>query len=285
MPGWLEVGIRSLIGLLLLVGISRLFVKKPIGETSQLEFGLIASIVVILGIGSFQLSVPISFLVIALMIWTGGAFSIYFLSMKSAVFRSIINGKGTPVMKDGKVLEDNLKKEHITTDELLRKLRAKQVFQLSDVEFAVLEANGELNVLVKKEQQPITAKLLNKQVAPIKEPQTVIMDGNILDEPLATRGLNRVWLENELVKMNAIVENVFLGQIDEYGQLTIDLFDDLIQVPEPTELPLLAASIKKVHADLALYTLDTENKQAKKTYQWCSEQMKQVHELVSPYTK
>jgi uncharacterized membrane protein YcaP (DUF421 family) len=285
MLGWVEVALRSFVGFLLLIAIARLFVRKPLGEASQLEFGLIASVAVILAIGSIQLAIPIGYLLVALLIWAGGAIGIMLLSVKNASFRSAIYGKGIPIMKDGKILEDNMKKQHLSTDELLRKLRGKQVFQVADVEFAVLEGNGELNVLVKKEQQPITAKMLDHQVPPIKEPETVIMDGKVLHEPLATRGLNQEWLKAELEKMNAIVENVFMAQIDEYGQLTIDLFDDVLQVPQPTELPMLEANLKSVIADLETFTLDTENPQAKKSYNWCVDQMKQVHKLVSPFTK
>ncbi|ARK30236.1 DUF421 domain-containing protein [Halalkalibacter krulwichiae] len=285
MQGWVEVALRSFLGFILFVAIARMFIRKPIGETSQLEFGLIASVAVIFGIGSIQLAIPLSHLLIALFIWAGGTFAILMLSMKNATFRAAIYGKGIPIMKDGKILEDNMKKQHLTSDELLRKLRGKQVFQVADVEFAVLEGNGELNVLVKKEQQPITAKMLDHYVAPIKEPETVIMDGKILHEPLATRGLSEEWLKTELKKSNAIVENVFLAQVDEYGQVTFDLFDDVLQVAKPTELPLLEASIKKAQADLELFALDTEDKQAKKMYSWCAEQMKNVHSLVSPFTK
>ncbi len=285
MANWIEVALRSIVALLILVGVSRLFVRKPIGETTHLEFGIIAATAIILGIGSFQPSIPISYIVMSLLIWVGGAFLISLLSLKSKTFRSVIFGKGVPLIKDGKVLEDNLKKEQMTTDELLRKLRTKQVFQMTDVEFAVLEANGELNVLLKKEEQPLTAKLLNMNVAPIKEPETVMMDGRILDEPLATRGLSRSWLKEELAKIEVIPENVYLAQVDEYGQLTVDLFDDQLQVPKPTELPLLNASLKKVQADLHLYALDTENKQAQKMYQWCATQMQEVAERVSIYIK
>ncbi|GAE35853.1 DUF421 domain-containing protein [Halalkalibacter akibai] len=189
MPGWVEVALRSLVGFLLLLIIARMFVKKPIGETSHLEFGLIASVAVILAIGSIQLTIPVSNLLIGLLVWAGSAFFILMLSIKNATIRSAIYGKGIPIMKDGKILEDNMKKQHLTSDELLRKLRAKQVFQVADVEFAVLEGNGELNVLLKKEQQPITAKMLHHPVPKIKEPETVIMDGKILHEPLSSRGL------------------------------------------------------------------------------------------------
>lgn len=87
--------------------------------------------------------------------------------------------------------------------------------------------------------------MLNQTVPSMKEPEVVIKDGKMLDEPLATRGFNRNWLQAELSKMDVALENVFLGQVDQYGQLTVDLFDDQLQVPQPTELPLLHANLKK----------------------------------------
>ncbi|MCM3800533.1 DUF421 domain-containing protein, partial [Caldibacillus thermoamylovorans] len=80
-----------------------------------------------------------------------------FISLKSKRFRDFTEGKPTVFIKDGKIMEDNLKKERYTTDELLELLRKKNVFQVADVEFAVLEATGDLSVLLKKENQPLTA--------------------------------------------------------------------------------------------------------------------------------
>src|SRR5690606_38998165 len=122
--------------------------------------------------------------------------------------------KGTVLIKDGKVLEDNLKKERLTSDELMGKLRGQQVFRMSDVEFALMEPSGAINVLLKKEQMPITPSHLGIKVAPEQEPQTVIMDGNIMDEPLATMGLSRQWLNTELEKIGVTLANVYLGQVD-----------------------------------------------------------------------
>ncbi|MGV3241013.1 DUF421 domain-containing protein, partial [Streptococcus hyovaginalis] len=137
---------------------------------------------------------------------------------------------------------------------------------VSDVEFAVLEATGDLSVMLKKENQPLTAKDLNLTVASIKEPQTVIMDGVLFDEPLATIGRNRAWLHTELEKLGVTVENVFLGQINSYGELTIDLFDDKLQVAPPQERPLILSTLKKCQADLELFALGTESKEAKQMY-------------------
>ncbi len=79
------------------------------------------------------------------------------LRLKAKRLRNFIEGKSTVVIKDGKILEENLTKEKYSVDELLQLFRKKDAFQVADVEFGMLEANGELNVLLKKEKQPITA--------------------------------------------------------------------------------------------------------------------------------
>src|SRR5690606_8530079 len=153
------------------------------------------------------------------------------ITLKSKVFRDFFEGKSIVFIQDGKIMEENLKKQGYSTDDLLEKLRQKDVFLASDVEFAVLEPDGKLNVLLKKENQPITAKDLGLKLAPKKEPQTVIMDGKVMYESLANLNLNIAWLETELEKMNVSLENVFLGQADTDGQLYVDLYDDSLKVP------------------------------------------------------
>ena len=93
------------------------------------------------------------------------------------------------------------------------------------------------------------------------------MDGKILDEPLATIGLNREWLNTELEKIGVTVENVFLAQVDGYGQLYVDLYDDQLQVPAPSNLALLWANLKKIQADIELFALSTNHQSAKRMYQ------------------
>ncbi len=182
-------------------------------------------------------------------------------------------------------MEDNLKKERYTADELLELLRRKDVFQVADVEFAVLEPTGDLSVLLKKENRPITPKDIGLKTPNEKEPQTVIMDGVVLDEPLSTAGKNRRWLETELDKLNVSIENVYLAQVDTYGQLTVDLFDDKIKVASPQEKPLLLAMIKKCQADLELFSLATESEEVKKMYHHNALKIEKVKNKLTPYLK
>ncbi|WP_209122519.1 DUF421 domain-containing protein [Alkalihalobacillus sp. BA299] len=285
MPGWLEIVIRSTLGIIIVLFGAKLFVRKALGELSYFEFIAAAAVAIIVGVGSIALSIPPGHLVIALLLWILIPYLFGILSMKSLTFRNIVGGKGIPIIKDGKVLEDNMKQHRYTTDELLSKLRTKNVFRVADVEFAVLEPSGNLNVLLKKDYQPLTPKDMQIQVAPIKQPETVIMDGKILDEPLSTIGFNRRWLEHELDKIGVAIENVYLGQVDSYGELTVDVFDDLIEIPEPVEKPLLFAAVKKCQADLEVFSMETECKQTKKMYQRCAKEMEDVMQKLKPLLK
>ncbi|MGM0890035.1 MAG: DUF421 domain-containing protein [Bacillota bacterium] len=285
MPDWLDVFVRALLFLIFLFLATKLLGKKQLSQLSYFEY------VVGITIGSIGAEVitglerNISVGIIGIVTIATISFIIGVISLKSKMVRDLVEGKGTVFIKDGKIMEDNLKKERYTTDELLELLRKKDVFQVSDVEFAVLEATGDLSVMLKKENQPLTAKDLNLVVASVKEPQTVIMDGEILDEPLATIGRSRGWLHTELEKLGVTIENVFLGQINSYGELTVDLFDDILQVPSPQERPLLLSTMKKCQADLELFALGTENKEAKQLYEKNSKKLQKAIDNVEHILK
>lgn len=132
-------------------------------------------------------------------------------------------------------------------------------------------------MLLKSEQSPITPKHLEWKVASKAETQTIILDGNIMDEALRQQGLNREWLETELDKIGITRENVFIGQVDSSGDLFVDLFDDAIQTPQPTTKDLLYATLKKCEADLELYALATTDEEARKMYQQSANELMTIN--------
>lgn len=283
MPGWLEIIIRSLGLLVALFIITRSLGKKQLSQLNVFEY--ISGIVLggIVAIHSSILDSPVIYGFIALLIWFIVPTFVEYFSMKSKVFRDLIHGRSTVIIQDGKVMEDNLKKERYSTDDLLENLRARDLFNVADVEFAILEPSGKLNVIPKKEKQALTAKDLGIKLAREKEPQTVIMDGEILLDPLANLSLNPRWLKTELEKINVTIDNVFLGQVSHDGQLTVDLYDDQIVVPQPSEKPLLLATLKKCQADLELFALATDNENSKQMYEKNSKKLAQAITTVSPY--
>ena len=266
MSDWLQVILRAVLFLIVLFIITKILGKKQISQLSMFEY---VTGITIGNIGAevvTGLEQKVHLGVIALVTTAAIPYLSNLLTMHSKKARDFIDGKGTVFIKDGKILEDNLKKEKITTDELLEMLRDKDVFEISEVEYAVLEADGKFSVLLKKESRPLTPKDLHMKVANEKEPQTVIMDGNILNEPLATIGRSRGWLKSELDKIGVTIENVFLAQVNSYGEVTVDLYDDKLKVPTPQGKPLLLASMKKCQADLELFALSTESQEAKQMY-------------------
>lgn len=283
MPDWIQIALRSITLLVILFLFTKWLGTKQLSQLNIFEY---ISGVVLGGIVAIHVSTldsPLYYSLISMLIWFLIPYAVEFLSLKSKAFRNFAQGRSTVLIQNGKIMEDNLKKEHYSTDELLESLRDKNIFRVADVEFAVMEPTGKLSVLPKKENRPLTAKDLGIKLAPDKQPETVIMDGRPLLEPLANLSLNPTWLEAELEKMNVSIENVFLGQVDSDGQLTVDLYDDKIAVPAPTQKPLLLASMKKCQADLELFALSTNNEMTKQMYQQNSEKLQKAIQNIEPF--
>ncbi|MDD3270418.1 MAG: DUF421 domain-containing protein [Syntrophomonadaceae bacterium] len=282
MPEWLEIIWRTLLVVSVLFGLTKILGKRQLGELSYFEYitgitiGSIASYV------SLDLETTWYYGILAMSVWTAVVLILELVTLKSKIARDIIEGKAVVLIKDGKILEDNLTKTHLTADDLLEQLREKNAFKVSDVEFALLEANGKLNVMLKNENQALTPKHLGIKAAPEQEPQTVIIDGNIMDEPLATIGLNHNWLHTELKKIGVSIENVFLGQVDSFGQLYVDCFDDKLKLPQPQQKAQLLATLKKCEADIEMFGLRSNDKKSKKMYEECSHQLQSVISSVRP---
>ncbi|RBP96297.1 uncharacterized membrane protein YcaP (DUF421 family) [Cytobacillus firmus] len=285
MPEWLLIGARSILFAGVLFAITKLIGKKQISELSFFEYvsGItIGSIAgeIIMGLDNHWASGIFSILIFGLVTLFADI-----LSLKSKSFRDFFEGKGTIFIKDGKILEDNLKKERYSIDDLSSLLRQKNVFKTADVEFAVLEPRGDLSIMLKKENQPLTPKDLQLNLPQEKEPQTVIMDGKILNDPLAESGKTRKWLYMEIEKLGLTIDNIFLGQINSYGELTVDIFDDSLKVPAPQQRPLLMAMIKKCAADLEVFSLQTDSKKAQQMYEKNTLKLNQIIQKLSPYLK
>lgn len=282
MPEYVEIALRTLMAIVVLLLLTKVLGKRQITELSVFEYITGITLGSLAAYVSLDLEANWYLGLVSMSVWVAFSFGMEYLQIKSKTARDLIDGKSTVLVKDGKLLEDNLKKERLTVDEFLQQLRKKNVFKVSDVEFAVMEPTGEINIMLTKENQPITPKHLGIKVGPEQEPQTVIIDGNIMDEPLATIGLNRQWLDTELEKIGVSIENVFLGQVDSYGQLYVDLYDDKIKVPKPQQKAMLLYQLLKCEADLEAFGLSTKDDQVKRMYEQSSIQLQQVIKEVKP---
>ncbi|WP_082233670.1 DUF421 domain-containing protein [Halobacillus massiliensis] len=280
-----EVLYRGTLFLIVLFFLTKLLGKKQISQLTFFEY------VTGITIGSIAAEVIMGLEnniwhgILGTAIFAVFPFLIGLLALHSKKVRDFVDGTSTVLIKDGKVLEQSLKKEKYTLDELLQLLRGKDIFEIAEVEYAVLEADGKLSVLPKKDYRPVTRKDLGLESMNEKEPHIVIMDGKIMDKPLHEVGKDQEWLIMELEKQETTIDKVFIAQVDSYGSLTIDLYDDEIQVTTPQDRPLLLANIKKCQADLELFALATDSPSAKALYEKNAKKLALSMEKLTPYLK
>lgn len=283
MKDWVAVIIRSGALFFLSLILIRIMGKRQPSRMKPFNFVNYMVIALIAALISVNIIKNVALGLIALGVWVLLPVALDYLSIKSKLVHDWVNGKSTVLIKDGKVMEENLISVRYTGEELLRELRSKNAFNLADVEFAVMETTGDINVLLKSDKKPVTPYDLGRKVSPQPEPQTVILDGNILDEPLSALGLNRDWLKVELDKSGISKDNVFNGQVDGSGELYVDLFDDVLQVPKPKVKELLYANLERCHADLMSFALDAKDTAIKDIYIDDANKLKLAMERLEPY--
>lgn len=283
MQNWIMVLLRTIILFFLTLGIMRIVGRTNALRSGSFKFVSYIIIAIMISLISLGLVTNTAFALISLGVWVLLFLAFDYLSVKSKRVHDFLNGKETVLIKDGKVMEENLMEVRYTGEELLRELRAKNAFNLADVEFAVMETTGDVNVLLKSDKKPITPKDLQKKVAPCSQPETVILDGNILDESLLNRGLDREWLKVQLSKAGISLDNVFIAQVDSSGDLFIDIFDDAIQVTQPKVKEMLYANISKAQADILSFSLETEDLETRKMYLNNANKLKKVMDKLEPY--
>lgn len=277
-----QISLKSMALFILVWGVVRLMGKRNITQITPFYFISYLVIAIVAALMSINL-IPLFSGLIALLIWAAFPIAIDYLSMKSRLMHQLINGKETVLIKQGKIMEENLMRARMTGEDLLAHLRSKNAFNMADVEFAVMETNGTINPYLKSEKKPVTSYDLGNKVAPQAEPQTIVLDGNMLEEPLASLGLTPQWLNTELDKLGISLENVFLGQVNSAGELYLDLFDDAVEIPQPKVKEMLFAALEKSQADLATFALQTEAPQAKVMFTKNSQKLKELLHKLRPY--
>ncbi|MFC3039827.1 DUF421 domain-containing protein [Virgibacillus xinjiangensis] len=286
MPEIILILIRSIWSFLVLLLMARLMGKKQIAQLTFFDYVVGITIGSIAATMSVDQNVKISNGIGALVIWGLFPIILAYFGMKNRTFSQLTDGKPTVVIEQGKVLDKNMRKNRMTIDELMLQLREKGIFKISDIEMAMLETNGEISIMKKTEKQPITPSTLGIPVESEHGPTIVIMDGRVLNKSLLKLGYSTSWLLGEIQKQGAQeLKDVFIAQIDSKGQMYVDLYKDMEKKQTVNERSLLAASLKKIQADLESYALQTENHQAKAMYANQAEKLQRVLDEVEGYMK
>lgn len=161
------------------------------------------------------------------------------VSLHSRGVRSLFDGKPSVIIQDGRINREEMRRQRYNLDDLLMQLRANNIDNVADVEFAVLETSGQLSVMPKKEgtrseryvQGSAAAERASKPVVPRiryeEIPLSLIMDGKVQDRNLEQIGKTRFWLKNQ-IQARGVKEfkEIFFCSIDHQGKLYINLMQD-----------------------------------------------------------
>ena len=137
------------------------------------------------------------------------------LSLFSRGFRRIISGSPKIIITDGKIDQKQMKKLRFTIDDLMESLRSVQVFDISEVQLAIVETTGKISVYQKQNLQPCTPQDMGINKMCKNPPQLIIDDGEIVENALKFIGLDKKWLNNILKKEQCDLKNVFMMVADE----------------------------------------------------------------------
>jgi len=227
MPEFIQMALRSVAAFIILLFMTRLMGKKQISQLTFFDYVVGISIGSIAAAISFDRTLPILNGLASLLVWSLFPILLGYLTMKSYKIRMIIEGSPSVLIKNGKVHEENLVKNRLTIDELMLLLRQKNAFKLADVEFAVLETDGNLSVLKKSDSKPIMPKDINLFKINEREPRIILMDGHVMEKTLDELGYSKEWLKDEIRKKGVNdFRDIFLAQIDGNGNIYIDLYKD-----------------------------------------------------------
>ena len=216
------VFIRTLIVYFSLMAAMRLMGKRQLGEMELSEFVVAALIADLaahplqdIGIPMLNGLIPIFTLFCMEVIVSG-------VTMKSIRLRGLMYGKPSVIISHGKICQREMRKNRFTLDELTQELRNQSVLDISSIEYAILETNGQLNIILTPAQRPVTACQMGITAGDGGYPSIIISDGRVLDCNLTLMDRDAVWLEKKLRENNiSSTKEVYLMTVDDGGNTYI----------------------------------------------------------------
>ena len=143
------------------------------------------------------------------------AYLISLLTMKSIKARRFFTGVPTVLVENSKIIESGLKKTKIDINELLAEARIAGYFDLDEIEYAIMEVNGNISFLPKDREKPITKKDVNLKSVDTGLTANVIIDGKYMKNNMKAIGKNKKWLDHELKILGYDnYDNILLATVD-----------------------------------------------------------------------
>lgn len=222
MSDFLNICFRTILVLIILFFITKMMGKKQISELNFFDY------VVGITIGSIAADISLDIEknmiagIAALFIYGFISYIISFISIKSILARRFFIGVPTVLVEKGKIIESGLKKSKIDVNDLLMEARENGYFNLDEIDYALMEVNGNISFLPKEKEKPVTKK--DMKIKCNNEGLTVnaIIDSKYMANNMKAINKDKEWLDHEL-KVNGYdnYDNILLATIDNNYKVTI----------------------------------------------------------------
>ena len=217
----ISIVIRTIILYVAVTLAMRLMGKRQIGDMQPNELVVTLLISEIAAIPLQDNEQPLFIGVAAILVLVFLEIIISILSLKSFCVRKLLNGKSVVIIKNGTIDQKAMRSVRMSVVDLIEQLRNKDVFNVEDVAFAVLEVNGNLSVLLKKNAQNLTPKDIKLKLPDDLLPLPVVSDGKIVFESLNALQSDQSQIKNILNSQNIKVSEVLLMTLDRNGNYTL----------------------------------------------------------------
>ena len=209
--------VRAVILYVMVIFLIRLMGKRQIGELQPSELAVTILVSEIASIPMQDNSIPILNSVIALFVLVAFEIISSALSLKSPKVRSYIQGHPVIVIRDGTIDYKALKKLRMTVNDLISALRQKDVFDFSQISYAIFETNGKISVLLKPEYRNSTASDVNIYSEDKGMPFAVICDGEILEDVVKDAGYNLTEIKKMVLSSKLSADKILIMSVDSSG--------------------------------------------------------------------
>lgn len=211
--------VRAIILYIIVLVVMRLMGKREIGQLQPFELAISIMIADLASIPMTELGIPITNGIIPILGLLSMHLIISILNMKSIRFREVICGKPSILIYRGKIDEDVLKKERFTLNELEERIRGNNIYSLGDVEYAILETNGQVTVIPKPSKRNAIPEDFNIEPDYEGIPYDLVIDGIIMEDNLKKIGKDYNWLKKEVKKFKIEPEEALIVTVDGKYQI------------------------------------------------------------------
>lgn len=205
---------RTIILHTVLIAVIRLMGKRQIGQMEASEFVVTMLVANLASIPMQDSGIPLLTGLVPIITVLGIELVISYLSLRSIRMRKLLCGKPVILIDNGKILQQNLKKTRVNLDELTGLLREKDILDLTTVQFAILETNGNLSVFPYPKERPASAKEAGIQAKKQYLPLTIISDGVLLTDNLKKAKKDPLWVQKILQQKGADLKDTWLLTVD-----------------------------------------------------------------------